>query len=116
MKRLKRRLRTLQLPDLTAYEAYLASHAEEWVILDSMCRISISRFYRDCGVFEALCKTVLPTLAYAALARQESCVCCWSAGCAGGEEAYTLKMVWHLCLAPHFPALQLGIMAMDADQ
>jgi chemotaxis protein methyltransferase CheR len=116
VKRLKRRLRTLQFPDLTAYEAYLAGHAEEWVILDSMCRIALARFSRDRGVFEALCKTVLPTLAHAALARQESCVRCWSAGCAGGEEVYTLKMVWHLCLAPYFPALQLSIMATDAAQ
>jgi hypothetical protein len=61
VKRLKRRLRTLQLPDLSAYEAYLASHAEEWVILDSMCRISISRFYRVVYLYRAgnsvACKT-----------------------------------------------------------
>jgi chemotaxis protein methyltransferase CheR len=116
VKRLKRRLRALQMPDLAAYEAYLASHAEEWAVLDSMCRISISRFYRDRGVFEALCETVLPTLAQEALTRQESCVRCWSAGCAGGEEVYTLTMLWHLCLAPHFPALQLRILATDADE
>lgn len=115
VKRLKRRLRVLQLPDLAAYEAYLASHAEEWAVLDSMCRIAISRFYRDRGVFAALRETVLPALAHEALARQESCLRCWSAGCAGGEEVYTLKMLWHLCLAPHFPALQLHIMATDAD-
>jgi chemotaxis protein methyltransferase CheR len=113
--RLRRRLRTLQLPDLTAYEAYLASHAEEWAVLDSMCPISISRFYRNRGVFEALREVVLPTLAQEALARQESCVRCWNAGGAGGEEVYTLNMLWHLCLAPHFPALQLSIIATDAD-
>jgi chemotaxis protein methyltransferase CheR len=115
IKRLRRRLRTLQLPDLAAYEAYLASHAEEWTVLDSICRISISRFYRDHGMFEALREVVLPTLAQAALARQESCLRCWSAGCAGGEEVYTLKSLWHLCLAFHFPALRLHITATDAD-
>jgi chemotaxis protein methyltransferase CheR len=116
VKRLKRRLCTLQLPDLAAYAAYLANHAEEWAVLDSLCRISISRFYRDRGVFEALREAVLPTLAQEALARHESCLRCWSAGGAGGEEVYTLKMLWHLCLAPHFPTLPLSIMATDADK
>ena len=68
-KRIRRRLNTLALDDLDAYKRYLETHADEWPRLDSMCRITISRFYRDRGVFEALEAEVLPALATAARKR-----------------------------------------------
>ena len=62
-KRLARRLRELGLADTEAYRDYLRRHAEEWHYLDTLCRITISRFYRDKGVYAALSEQVLPTLA-----------------------------------------------------
>jgi chemotaxis protein methyltransferase CheR len=115
VKRLKRRLRALQLPDPAAYLAYLESHPEEWGVLESFCRIVISRFYRDQGIFETLRDAVLPTLAHAARVRQAQTLRCWSAGCAAGEEVYTLMMLWQLCLQAHFPDLHLHIIATDID-
>jgi chemotaxis protein methyltransferase CheR len=50
IKRLKRRLRVLHLQDLVGYAAYLDTHPAEWGVLDAICRISVSRFYRDKGV------------------------------------------------------------------
>ena len=46
IKRLKRRLKALHLQDLAGYAAYLDTHPAEWGVLDAMCRISVSRFYR----------------------------------------------------------------------
>jgi chemotaxis protein methyltransferase CheR len=83
VKRLKRRLRALQLPDPAAYLVYLEGHPEEWDVLDSFCRIVISRFYRDQHLFKTLRDAVLPTLAHAARVRQARTLRCWSAGCAG---------------------------------
>jgi len=60
IKRLKRRLRVLHLQDLAGYAAYLDTHPAEWDVLDAMCRISMSRFYRDKGVFVTLRETLLP--------------------------------------------------------
>jgi chemotaxis protein methyltransferase CheR len=53
-KRIDRRIRALELGGLAAYEAYLTEHATEWTILDALCSIPISRFYRDRAVFDAL--------------------------------------------------------------
>lgn len=114
-KRLKRRLEALQLDNLTAYAAYLERHAEEWMILDGFCRITISRFYRDREVFDALRKKVLPHLALLARANQPRELRCWSAGCASGEEVYTLKMLWELGVSPRFPDVTLRVMATDSD-
>jgi chemotaxis protein methyltransferase CheR len=115
IKRIKRRLNALHLQDLVDYAAYLDTHPAEWDVLDQMCRISISRFYRDKGVFATLQETVLSELAEQVRASNATVLRCWSAGCASGEEAYTVQLLWHLCLAGQFLDIQLEIMATDAD-
>src|SRR5262245_61936230 len=84
-KRLKQRLRLLGLPEFTAYRDQLAANPEEWRVLDDCCRITISRFFRDRGVFETLGDRVLPEIAQRAMREQRDAQC-WSAGCASGEE------------------------------
>jgi chemotaxis protein methyltransferase CheR len=109
-KRLARRLRELELADLAGYETYLSEHPDEWKRLDGLCRITISRFYRDRGVFDFLGRAVLPHLARAAGDRG---VRCWSAGCASGEEPYTLALVWHCAEVP--AGASISIVATDSD-
>lgn len=114
-KRIQRRLRELGLSDVWAYQSYLATHNAEWLVLDACCRITISRFYRDRAVFDYLRQAVLPELIQLARARGDSEVYCWSAGCASGEEVYTLKIIWNLCVLPQEPNLRLRIVATDAN-
>jgi chemotaxis protein methyltransferase CheR len=90
-----------------AYRSHLEGHADEWAVLDELARITISRFNRDRGVFGALQADVLPALATAAVQRGSGTLEAWSAGCASGEEAYTVAIMWELELAPRFPALAL---------
>lgn len=111
-KRVDRRLRHLGLADVAAYRAYLDRHPGEFAALDTLCRISISRFYRDRGVFDLLREEVLPLLAAAA---QENVLRAWNAGCASGEEVYTLKIIWELGVQPRFPEVGLQITATDVD-
>jgi chemotaxis protein methyltransferase CheR len=114
-KRLGRRLGELGFEDLTGYRSYLQSNAEEWRHLDSICRITISRFYRDRSVFEAMETSVLPTLAAAASRRGDGSLTAWSCGCASGEEAYTLAILWNLRTAARYPGMRIEITATDAD-
>jgi len=114
-KRLKRRLQELQLPGLDAYQAHLEHHPNEWATLDTLCRICISRFYRDRSVFQLLETRVLPELAQLVLERKESELRCWTAGCAGGEEPYTLAIIWRQCLASRYPTLEFRVVATDVD-
>jgi chemotaxis protein methyltransferase CheR len=102
-RRLDDRLKALQLADLAAYRAYLELHASEWEQLDALCRISISRFYRDKGVFECLERDVLPALARLATGRGHGTLACWSLGCAAGEEPYTVAILWRLRMPLTFP-------------
>jgi len=112
-KRLAKRLRELDLPDLAAYRGRLKRDVSEWAVLDRLCLIPISRFYRDREVFNDLEEKVLPALANAARDRRE--LACWSACCASGEEPYTLAILWRLRLQKTFPEVAARIIATDVD-
>jgi chemotaxis protein methyltransferase CheR len=114
-KRIIRRVSELGLEGLGAYGAHLERHPEEWAVLDRLTHITISRFYRDRGVFALLQREVLPGLADAAVARGSGALELWSAGCASGEEAYTVAIIWQLELAARFPAMTIKILATDVD-
>jgi chemotaxis protein methyltransferase CheR len=105
-RRVRRRLDALGLLDLEAYRAHLEAHPGEWELLDGLTAITISRFGRDRGVFEELGREVLPTLV-AGRARLRA----WSAGCASGEEPYTLALL----AAERLAGVGLEILATDVD-
>lgn len=110
-KRIAGRLEELHLAGPSQYRDYLADHREEWKKLDSLCRIPISRFYRDKGTFHFLQEFVLKELAEKSEADRLRCWCC---GCAAGEEPYTLSLLWHQVLKPYFPEKHLEIIATDS--
>jgi chemotaxis protein methyltransferase CheR len=93
-RRLARRLAELDLADLDAYRARLRVDPAEWQVLSALTPVTISRFARDRAVFDALARDVVPALARAARGEGRERVRAWSAGCASGEEAYTLALLW----------------------
>jgi chemotaxis protein methyltransferase CheR len=80
-RRVNRRVAELGLHSLAAYRDRLESDPDEWRVLDGLMNVTISRFGRDRGVFEFLAR-VVPHGARV-----------WSAGCASGEEPYTLALL-----------------------
>jgi chemotaxis methyl-accepting protein methylase len=56
---------------------------------------------------------VLPALATQSLGHGRSTLEVWSAGCASGEEPYTLAIIWKQELAARFPELTLRVLATD---
>lgn len=115
-KRIGRRVKALGLEGAAAYRARLEADPAEWDVLDSLCRVTISRFYRDHHVFDVLREQLLPALLREAKARGETVFRVWSAGCASGEEPYTVAVLFHLGLAPQVPGLRLELLATDADE
>ena len=111
--RIERRRRALALPDVAAYCDYLETHVEEWQALDDLCAITISCFYRDTAMWEALTAEVLPELARRAGTRGAHALQAASLGCASGEEPYTLTLAWQFAVAPQFPGLPLEVTATD---
>ena len=100
-RRISRRQAELGLDGVGAYRARLEADPAEWAVLERLCRITISRFWRDRGLFEALRDEVLPALGPGVVA--------WSAGCASGEEPYSLV------LAAGEAGVGLRVLATDVD-
>lgn len=71
------------------YEALLRRDAQEYQRLLDTVTINVSKFYRNPEVWQAVEQLILPTL----FALDEPEVRIWSAGCAGGEEPYTVAMM-----------------------
>jgi chemotaxis protein methyltransferase CheR len=114
-KRLDRRLEELQLPDMKSYRIFLQDNPLEWHILDSMCRITISRFYRDIGLYHCLASQVFPELIKNALRKKEKTLFCWCIGSASGEEPYSVSLLWELS-GIEKKGLDLKILATEVDQ
>lgn len=114
-KRLQKRIFELALPNVDSYRQYLLGHSAEWQRLDFLCRITVSRFYRDKTVLQKLQSDVLPALARVALAAGEERLRVWSAGCARGEEAYTLLLIWDMALRNDYPELEIDLIGSDID-
>ena len=115
-KRIQRRVSELELTDVDAYRQYLLTHADEWRILDHSCRVTVSRFYRDRVVLEHVRSEVLPGLAGTAMAAGDTMLRGWSAGCAMGEEAYSLILIWDKTHSSDYPQLDIEIVGSDTDE
>ena len=72
---------------LLALEKYPALRTQTQCLLT----VCISRFFRDVGLWQLLEEQVLPRM----IAKVSDTVKVWSAGCACGEEAYSLRMLWN---------------------
>src|SRR5512143_606190 len=115
-KRLNRRIRELGLSGLSAYQSHLESNAEEWPLLNTLCNITISRFFRDRNVLNVLQSSILPKLGEEVLQAGGKELFIWSAGCCSGEEVYTLQIIWKTSIIPLLHAnLPLRIIATDVD-
>jgi chemotaxis protein methyltransferase CheR len=115
-KRVNGRLQALDLAGPWAYRDYLRQHPGEWLVLDTLCHITISRFYRDQGVYALLAGQIMPDLAQQATRDRQAQLRIWSAGCASGEEPYSLSILWTLQLEQRFPDVTLTILASDVDR
>ena len=115
-KRLARRLSALSLSDLDGYRDYLESHKDEWLMLDSPCQVTVSRFYRDKMMFAFLANEVIPDLARQAVQQDKDMIKVWCIGSASGEEPYTVNLIWQFHCQQQFPQLNMGIVTTDTNE
>jgi two-component system CheB/CheR fusion protein len=114
MRRVGRRMAQINVPDSADYLDYLEVHPEEFTALFNTILINVTGFFRDNEAWDYLRNDVLPTLL--AAKDPDAPLRVWSAGCASGEEAYSLAMMLTEVLGPDEFRHRVKIYATDVDE
>src|ERR1700730_4883638 len=91
VRRIQKRLQTVSLPSYDAYQGYLENHPEEFSLLFNTILINVTNFFRDAEAWKFVATEIVPRIL--ADTSADDAIRVWSAGCASGEEAYTLAMI-----------------------
>ena len=110
-KRIVRHMQGLGCPSMKAYLERLDNDGDARREARRLIDDSISRFFRDEPLWRLLEKEILPSL----VAEHPAGLRVWSAGCAMGQEVYSLRILWAL-LSDRSPAMPpLDLMASSAS-
>ncbi len=90
-RRIRRRMEFRQIPESADYAAILSGDQNELELLYKDLLIGVTEFFRDTQAYVFLEREVVPRLFVAA--GPEGSIRVWSAGCATGEEAYSLAIL-----------------------
>ena len=91
-RRLDRRMRILEIEDYLEYAMVLKKERPEFEELFTSLSINVTNFFRDPAVYDKFKLSVMPKILSALGQRDKIKV--WSAGCASGEEAYSLAIMF----------------------
>jgi two-component system CheB/CheR fusion protein len=91
LRRIERRMQVSRTASLQEYFRFLTDHLDETPSLLQDMLISVTNFFRDRESFETLEREYIPSIF--SEAEKGSPIRVWSAGCATGEEAYSLGML-----------------------
>jgi two-component system CheB/CheR fusion protein len=113
MRRVRRRMSQIGIEDFGEYIDLLQVNSEEFAALFNTILINVTAFFRDPDAWEFIRGEVVPML----LAERgpEAPIRIWSAGCASGEEAYSLAIVLAEALGPEQFRQRVKIYATDVD-
>ncbi|WNG34941.1 PAS domain-containing protein [Archangium violaceum] len=112
-RRIERRMAATRCRTRAAYLALLDRDPTEVNTLVSSMLIKLTTFFRDAEVWQAL-EGVLRELVRRRRPDQE--VRIWSAGCATGEEAYSIAIAAAEALGPGYPGPELKVFGTDVDE
>ena len=108
------RLAKLGIDDLALYLPRLDDPAECDALIDAIS-INVSTFFRDPIVFEIISQAILPNLIDNKLRTGSKEIRFWSAGCAAGEEPYSLAILLREFLKKEAAEWALYIFGTDID-
>lgn len=109
-RRLSIRLRATGTFTFSKYLNYLKKNPTEFDNILNDLTINFTTFFRDRDVYDYLEKSLLPLLF------KSKEVTIWSAGCATGEEPYSLAILVHKVLGTQLPNYKVTIYASDIDE
>jgi len=114
LRRIERRLAVREIPRLADYARFLRDQPGEAEALLRELLISVTNFFRDRAVWERVEATIIPKLF--AGKNSDDHLRVWVAGCATGEEAYSVAMLLADAAMELASPPEIQIFATDLDE
>ncbi|MFF5232185.1 CheR family methyltransferase [Dactylosporangium sp. NPDC000521] len=114
MRRVNRRIAQLGMHGYSEYLDQLQVHPDEFTTLFNTILINVTSFFRDSEPWDYLRTELIPRML--AESKPDAPLRIWSAGCASGEEAYSLAMLLCEVLGPDEFRRRVKIYATDVDE
>ncbi len=113
-RRIQIRMQEAGADSFAAYQDYLQGNPSEFNNLLDTVLINVTSFFRDPEAWAALRREVIPNLRHRVDERQAIRV--WSAGCASGEEPFSIAMLLAEALGAEEFCRRVKIYATDLDE
>jgi chemotaxis methyl-accepting protein methylase len=110
-KRIARHMQDLGRRNMAAYLLELDRNGDVRQVCARLMTVSISRFFRDRRLWQVLKEEILRGLAE----KRDEKIRVWFAGCASGEEVYSLKILWDILAASSEKLPDLDVVATDVN-
>ena len=114
-RRLATRMRALSLTTYREYCAYLTAKPTEYARLLDALTVNVTDFFRDPPVWDIIRGEVIPSILASKATLGHHAVRAWSAGCATGEEPYSMVMAFLSAKGPQPDRMLLSVTATDLD-
>ncbi|GAA2032576.1 PAS domain S-box protein [Terrabacter terrae] len=112
LRRVRHRMRAVGFDTFDAYQDYLEANPDEFVPLFNTILINVTSFFRDRESWEYLSNHIVPDL----IDGSQHEIRVWSAGCASGQEAYSLAMMLTEAMGLEQFRERVKIYATDIDE
>ena len=113
VRRFEKRMQTTGVETYEDYRSYLEAEPREFAELLDTILINVTGFFRDPAAWEYLAKEIVPKIVEQKPEGER--IRAWSAGCATGEEAYSIAMLFAEALGAEAYAKRVKIYATDLD-
>ena len=114
MRRVTKQMETLNIDSFGNYQDYLEVHPDEFKNLFNTILINVTAFFRDSSAWDYLAKEIIPNIIKNK--PKDGLIRFWSAGCASGQEAYTLAIIVAEILGVEEFRQRVKIYATDVDE
>jgi two-component system CheB/CheR fusion protein len=112
-RRMDKRLETLGISGYGSYTEYLEVHPDEFALLFNTVLINVTAFFRDASAWDYLSEEIIPSII--ASKSDDEPIRIWSAGCASGQEPYSLAIMLAEALGFEAVRNRVKIYATDID-
>jgi two-component system CheB/CheR fusion protein len=115
-RRIEKRMDAVNVSSYSQYLDHLQVHQDEFAQLFNAILINVTSFFRDPDVFEYLRTEIIPKIVRGSDATADRQIRIWSAGCASGEEVYSVAILFAEALGIDQVHDRVKFYATDVDE